>query len=177
MAATVTRGLNDLKIYPLDEDGELGTAIDQPGAQSLSWSADADSDEVEGDDKIYAKAFGPKSGEATLTVAAVSLPVLAAIQGGTVTTTGTAPNTVSKLDETGQASDAHFALKAQAKGKGPGEAGSAYRVTLHDCQGQSPSEELGQSAWNTPSIGLVFVENVDGKMITREQYETFTALV
>jgi hypothetical protein len=174
MAGQVARGLKDLKVYPLDEDGDPGTAVDQPGVQSLSWSADSDTDEIEGDDTIIAKTTGPKSGDATMTIAKVSLPVLAVMQGGTVETTGVAPHVVTKLDESGSASGLHFAVKAQASSRDVG--GSAYRVTIWDAQAQSPSEELAQSAWNTPSIGLVFQENAAGILITREQFQTEVAL-
>lgn len=168
----IARGLNDVKLYPLIAADAFGTGVDAPGARTLSYSTASDTDPWEGDDTIIANVANAPVGSGSLATGALSLAALAVVLGGTASTTGTTPNQVTTLEQSGAASLRYFGATGQAKAAD----GGAYRVTIHKAIATDVSEELAVNAWNEPTISFEFIPNTADKFITRAQYETLAAL-
>lgn len=173
---TISRGLADLKVYVLGPTGTPGTAVDVAGARVFEFNTESDSEEIEGDDQIMAIARNAKRGSGSIEVGRVSLAAYAAMLGGTVDTEGTTPDVIDTYEEPADNTVIYFQVKAQSKGYD--KAGSAYRVTVPNALVTSgPSESMGVSAWNTPTIDIQFLPRAaDQVMVIREQYETLEAL-
>lgn len=169
------RGLADLKIYPITGVSTLGSAVDVPGARSLQFTADSTSDELEGDNGIIAKAPGAISASGSIEFGQISLAVLAVLFGGTVGTTGTAPNEIAALDRTDTVGFRFFQIVGQA----PDALSTtgAYRVTLYKANVTSGLDETMETgAWNTPTADFDLIA-ISGNIIKRQQYETMVAIV
>ena len=169
------RGLNDLAVFPVGAADALGTKVDVPGAQTLEFSTETDSDTVGGDDAILAVAYGAKTGSGSISTARASLTAIAAMLGLTATTTGTTPNQVTTLDEGSAPPQNYFGIKGQTMGADT--AGSAYEVTIWKAKAGGISETLEFENWHIPQINFEFIQNAGGKMITRALQETRVALV
>jgi hypothetical protein len=85
-------GLRDVKLTPLNSDGSLGTSVDLPAAQTLSFSESEEFEELRGDDRLIAvHGHGPIV-EWDLEAGGISLEAWKVLTGGTLTDTGTTPN-------------------------------------------------------------------------------------
>lgn len=170
----IARGLADAKVFPLTAGDVLGTAVDIPGVRTIEWSEEADSETWEGDNQVIAVANGALSVTGSIAMGKLSLTAVAALRGGTVTTTGTTPNVVSKYDVPISSDIVYFALKGQTPSYDQG--GSASRVTIHKAAVNSSSQSYSQNEWNEPSFDFTAIPNTSGKIVTYEQYETSTAI-
>lgn len=165
----IPRGLSDLQVAPLVGDTP-GTWVDIPGARTLSFNVEADSDELEGDNQIIAKVRNAPSLSGNIETGRINLSSQATMIGGEVETEGETPNSISELKQSAGSDIVYFTLAGQAPSVDT--AGSAYRVTLLKLLATSgPSETLEVNSWNTPTIDFEGL-GVDGFLLTRQQYET-----
>lgn len=171
--AEIPRGLADLQVSPIIGDTP-GTWADVPGARSLTWSIDADSDELEGDNDIIAKVQNPRSLTGSIEVGRINLASQVTMLGGEVETEGETPNAISRQKIAGGVNVSYFRIAGQAPGVDA--EGSAYRVTvLRALATSGPSETMEVNSWNTPTIDFEGLSE-DGILVVREQYETEVAL-
>lgn len=173
----IPRGLADLQVAPLT--GETpGTWVDVPGARTLSFNTESDSDELEGDNTVIAKVRNPKSLSGSIEIGKINLAALAVMLGGAVTTDGDTPNEITELDELDTTDVAYYAIAGQAPGVDA--AGSAYRVLIHKALTTSGLDEsMTVNDWNTPTLdfeALSVMKDGDKVLLTRQQYETAVAL-
>lgn len=165
--AEIARGLADLQVAPLT-GGTVGAWVDVPGARSLSFNTESESDELEGDNEVIAKVRNAPSLSGSIELGRINLAALAVILGGSVETSGVAPATVTKLNQSGSVDMTFFTIAGQAPGVDT--AGSAYRVTIPKALATSgPDETMEVNAWNTPGIDFEGLA-LDGVLVTREQY-------
>lgn len=118
---TALLGVNDLKIFPVTKDDAsaftTGSAIDVPGVRQISVTFDIDEKELTGDEKTLAVSSKIKGISFTSEYAELSLDVLAALSGGSVTV-----DTASDSSETAAYSfgegdkPAYFQLQAKIDG-------------------------------------------------------------
>jgi len=163
----IPRGLNDLNIYPYP--GLL--KVDVPGARSLTFTVESDSDQLEGDNQIIAVVRNPKSLSGSIELGMINLAALAAMVGGTVTNGGTGTTETLALDESSAAGSLYFRVLGQAYSMDV--TGTGYRVDLKQVLVTSgPNETLTVNDWNTPTIDFEGVA-VAGILLTRTQYETY----
>lgn len=87
---TALLGINDLKIFPITEDSSsaftVGNAVDVPGIRQLSVTFDIEEKELTGDEKTLAVASKIKAVSFSSEYAELSLDVLSALSGGSVST-------------------------------------------------------------------------------------------
>ncbi|WP_300268720.1 hypothetical protein [Microbacterium sp.] len=168
MVAEIARGLADLQVAPLTGAGDTpGAWVDVPGARSLSFNVESDSDELEGDNEIIAKVRNPKSLTGSIEIGRINLAALAVMLGGQVETGGVSG--VTKLDELAGSDISFYAIAGQAPGVDV--SGSAYRVVIPKALTTSGLDETMEvNAWNTPTLDFEGLA-VDGILLTREQYE------
>lgn len=169
----IPRGLEDLKAAVVTADTP-GTNVDVPGARSLSWTVESDSDQLEGDNEVIAIARNPKTLTGSYEIGRMNLAGLAATTGGTAGTTGTTPNQIIALDENAATDVHYFQLTGQAPGADATD--SAYRVTLKKLQVTGgPDESLTVNDWSTPTLDFEGIA-ISGALLTRQNYETEVAI-
>lgn len=110
-------GVDDCKIYPITVDSEnaftLGTAVDVPGIKQVSLTLEIDEKELTGDEKTLAVSSKIKSVTVNSEYAKLSLDVLTALSGGSVTDTAATKATL-RIGE--KAIPTYFQLQMQIKG-------------------------------------------------------------
>lgn len=170
--AEIGRGFNDLSVAPVTGAADtVGTPVDYPGARTLDFGVESDSDQLEGDDTIIAIARGTKSGSGSIELGRNNPEALAVIAGGTVTTSGTTPDETKTLEESAENDTVFFQIVGQARGADVAD--SLYEVTIHKAMLTSGlNESLTQNGWNTPTGDFSFVANSSGQFLTRKWYET-----
>lgn len=170
----IPRGLDDLKVYVLTADTP-GSAVDVPGAQSLEWSVESDSDELRGDNVAIALVRNPKTVSGTIRIARIDLSAIAAMVGGTVVTAGTTPNETKALEESSAAPARYFQIIGQAGSQDAN--GSAYRITIYKALVTGgPNESLTIDEWSTPEFEFEAIANTSGNLLQRKNYETAVAV-
>ena len=123
MALTKTSGLfgvQDCQIAPITTDASgsavvYGTLLDVPGIKSLKWDLNVKEVENRGDEQILDVETNVEYVDVSWENAEVSLDVLAAINGGTVTTTGTADTEKNAYLFAGSQTSGYFKLLAKPK--------------------------------------------------------------
>ncbi len=171
--AEIPRGLADLQVAPLVADVP-GAWADVPGARTLSFNTESESDELEGDNDIIAKVRNPSTLSGSIEVGRINFASLAVMLGGTVETTGVTPNAVSELEQAGGVSVSYFQIAGQAPGVDV--EGSAYRVTIMKALVTSGLDEsMEVNSWNTPSLDFEGLA-LGGILLRRQQFETEVAL-
>ena len=113
---TALLGVNDLKIFPVTKDDSTGftcgTGIDVPGVRQISLTFEIDEKELTGDEKTLAVSSKIKSVTFSSEYAELSLDVLAALSGGTVTSSeGAQSFSLTASDKPG-----YFQLQAKIDG-------------------------------------------------------------
>lgn len=170
----IPRGLDDLKVYVLTGDTP-GSAIDVPGAQSMEWSVESDSDELRGDNQAIALVRNPKTVSGTIRVARINLAAIAAMVGGTVSSVGMTPNIILSLEESSAAPARYFQIVGQASSADTNN--SAYRATVYKALVTGgPNETLTIDEWSTPEFEFEAIANSGGNLLKRQNYETSVAI-
>lgn len=167
------RGLQDLRVAVLGAGDSPGTPVIIPGTRALSWNTESDSDRLEGGNKVLAVSRDAKTLSGSVELGLMNLAGVAAMTGGTVSTTGVTPNAETSMDEVASAG----AIYCQIEGQTPSydATGAGYGVKLLKCLVTSgPDEELSQANWNTPTLDFEGVP-VNDVLLTRTQYETLVA--
>lgn len=171
----IPRGLDDLGVYVLGAADAPGSKVDVPGAQSLEWSVESDSDELRGDNAAIALVRNPKTVSGTIRVARINLTAIAAMVGGTVVTSGVAPNEIQALEETSAAPARYFQIIGQATSADTN--GSAYRVTIYKALVTGgPNETLTIDEWSTPEFEFEAIALTNGNLLKRQNYQTAVAI-
>lgn len=113
-------GVQDCQIAPITTDATgsavvYGTALDVPGIKSLKWDLNVKEVENRGDEQILDVENNVEYVDISWENAEVSLDALAAINGGTVTTTGTADTEKNAYLFAGTQTSGYFKLLAKPK--------------------------------------------------------------
>lgn len=134
---TRTYGIKDAKVSPLLTDPAsgtptYGTAIDVPGIKTFEVSGEIEVKTLRGDNQKLATNSAVTNIQVAITHAKVSLDVLTAILGGTVTDSGTTPAQKSVWDLTGAgATMPPFKLEGVTPPNGIDIVGGDMHVVIH----------------------------------------------
>lgn len=163
-------GLRDVKITPYDVTGALGTPVDLPNARTFSFEENEDFEELRGDDKVVANRGKGPTVSWELEGGGISLEAYAAINGGTVTVTGTTPDTVKTYKKKGSDQRPRFKVEGQALS----EAGGDFHPVLYNAKAtDGVSGELGDGAfWLTGASGTAISDPTTGDLYDFVQNET-----
>lgn len=125
-------GLRDVKITPFtDASGaSLGTSIDLPYGRTFSFTEAEEFQELRGDDKVVTVRGKGADVEWELESGGVSLEIVAAMYGGTVTTTGVTPNQKKTYQK--KANDARPFFKIE--GQAISDSGGDFHVVIDRCR-------------------------------------------
>jgi len=107
-------GIRDIKVTPINANGTLGTAVDLPVAQTLSFSEAEEFQELRGDDRVVAiHGQGPMV-EFDLEAGGISLEAWQVMTGGTLSETGATPNQVKGLTKLVTQNRPYFRIDGQS---------------------------------------------------------------
>lgn len=157
-------GLRDTKITPYTTAAAttLATSLDNPNARKLSFSEAEDFEELRGDDKVIALRGKGASVEWEMEHGGISLAAYKSMAGGTVTTTGVTPATVTTYSKLVTDSRPYF----KAEGQAINDNGGDFHAVLYRCRASDTLEgELGDGAfWLTSASGQALPSLLTGKI-------------
>jgi hypothetical protein len=151
---TLPYGMRDVKLKPYSAAGVLGTAVDLPAMQTLSWSEAEEFATLRGDDTTIAIRGRGASGTWDLEAGGISLEAFAVLNGGTLTSTGTTPARVKKLNKKGATVRPYF----KAEGQAVSDSGGDVHAVLYKCRATG---DLG----GEHADGEFFVTSASGEFI------------
>ncbi len=154
MAAGTAFGIGRYRLTPLAADGTPGTALVTPG-KALSVSNSSDSQTAEGDNTILETRYFNKTASGSGEVTYVDPTIAALLGGGTVTTTGTAPNTTISYAESKDINDGFLLLEARS----PSGNGSVIQLSI--TKATTPGASIDLSTGNYSSTTFDFTANPD----------------
>lgn len=157
-------GLRDTSITPFTDAKAttLGTALDYPTARTMSFEESEDFEELRGDDKVVAIRGKGASVDWEMENGGINLPAYKSMAGGTVTTTGVTPNTVTTYQKKVTDQRPYFKSEGQAINDDGGDFhGILYKARASD----SLSGELSDgSFWLSKASGSALPATLTGKV-------------
>jgi hypothetical protein len=124
-------GIRDVKLTPRDPaDGSLGTFLDLPNMQKLTFEESEDFEELRGDDRIVVKRGKGPSVSWGLEAGGISLEALVVLNGGTLVVSGTTP----AVKKTYTKSDTDQRPEFYAEGQAMSESGGDVHTILYRCK-------------------------------------------
>lgn len=107
-------GLRDVKLTPINSDGSLGTSVDLPVSQTLSFSEAEEFEELRGDDRLVAVHGQGPTVEFDLEAGGISLEAWQVLTGGTLSETGVTPSQIKALTKKTSESRPYFRIEGQS---------------------------------------------------------------
>lgn len=166
-------GLRDVKLTPLSSTGVLGTSVDLPASQTLSFSEAEEFETLRGDDRDVAiRGRGPKV-EWELEAGGISLEAWEVMTGGTLTDSGVSPNQQKKLNKKVTDSRPYFQIEGVSVNDNDGDthvkifkckitdslegewADGSFFIT--SCSGEgigNVDDDLYEITWNETAVSL-----------------------
>lgn len=165
------RGIEDLRIAPLDAAEALGAYTDIVGVRGYSVTTNSDSQSQIGDEVTLFTIQENKQLDVTITSALANLAAVGVATGVPPVESGTAPDKVVTWESPAVSPTAFFQLVGQSSGRDA--AGSAFRLTVLKASLTSdPSWNLTQGAWMEPELSCAGVANKEGKLVKVETFQT-----
>lgn len=167
-------GLRDVGIKVLNAAETAGTKVDFPNARTFSFSETTDSEELRGDDGVVAVHDLGSGVDWELEGGGYSFEAVAAMYGGTITSSGVTPNQVKTLDKNDNDPRPYF----QVEGQAISDSGGDFHITLWKCKatGELSGEMADGSFWLTGASGRAIGLSSNRKLYTIVQNETATAI-
>lgn len=166
-------GMRDVKLRPIDAAGSVGSSVDLPASRTLSFSEAEDFEELRGDDRIIAiRGKGPKVNW-KLESGGISLAAHVVMSGGTLTTTGTTPNQIKKINKKVTDARPYF----QAEGQAISDSGGDWHVLLYKCRASEALEgEMADGTFWLTSAGGEAIGDSSDNLYDFIQNETAAAI-
>lgn len=123
-------GLRDVKLRPVNSNGTLGTPVDLPAAQTLSFSEAEEFEELRGDDRLIAVHGQGPTVDFDLEAGGISLEAWQVMTGGTLTETGVTPGQVKSFVKKVTDSRPYFQIEGQSINDVDGDT----HVIIHKCK-------------------------------------------
>jgi hypothetical protein len=168
-------GLRDIKIAPIDpSDGSIGTMVDLPNAQTMSFNETEEYQELRGDDKVVAKRGNGPTVEWDLESGGISLEAYVIMNGGEIVTSGVTPNV--KKTYTKKSTDARPDFWAE--GQAMSENGGDFHQVLKRCKadGGIEGEMADGEFWITSASGTA-IGDINDDLYDFVDNETAVAIV
>jgi len=145
-------GLRDVKITPINTDGTLGTSVDLPVAQTLSFSEAEEYEELRGDDRLVAVHGKGPVVEWELEAGGISLEAWNVLSGGTITNSGSGSAEVKDFLKKTTDQRRYFRIEGQSIADDGGD----VHVIIYKCKADDTLEgEFGD--------GVFFVTSCSGR--------------
>lgn len=180
MPIALPYGLRDVKITPYTDASATtlaGSSIDLPNAQTFTFTEAEDFETLRGDDRDVASHGKGPAVNWELSSGGLSFEAYAAIAGGAVTTTGTAPNRVKRYRKLVTDSRPYF----KTEGQSISDSGGDFHGIVYRCKATgdlSGTQEDGKF-WITGAKGNGYASLVPASLdavYDFVQNETTTAI-
>ncbi len=176
---TIVLGIDDAKIFELTEDSAstltYGSAVDVPGIQKVDLSPSFTERGLKGDEKIMDYYINLDLIHWAFHSAKISLDVLAILEGGTITTTGTTPSQVHTYTIGSSSTPKYFKLEGKAN-YSAGEVGD-FHFKLYKCKANNLEVEYSTQDYAIVSAsGLAIPTIYDSKIKEYIINETATSI-
>lgn len=180
MATALPYGIRDIKLRAFKD--AAGTTLDTkivdlPNARTLSFSEEEDFEELRGDDRVVTT--HGKGAQVSFEFESGGLPLEAVqlMNGGTITESGVAPNSVKTYDKTGSSMRPFFQITGRAISDSGGDLHCIlYRCKLNDkLEGEFSDGEFFLLSGGGVAIPMIGAEGED-KLYSFIQNETSTPL-
>jgi hypothetical protein len=166
-------GLRDVKLTPINSDGSLGTPVDLPAAQTLSFSEAEEFETLRGDDRdvaIHGK--GPKV-NFDLEAGGISLEAWQVLTGGTLSDLGATPNQTKTLTKLVTESRPYFQIEGQSINDVDGDT----HVLIYKCKVTDTLEgEFADGAFFITSCSGEALGNASDQLYTITWNETSSTI-
>lgn len=166
-------GMRDIRLTPIDDAGALGTPVDLPVAQTLSFSEAEDFEELRGDDRVQAiRGKGPKVNW-SLEAGGITLAAYKVIAGGTITTSGSTPNQIRQFRKLTTDARPYF----KAEGQSISDSGGDFHSILYKARASEALEgEQADGKFWISKCGGEAIGNGSDILYDFIQNETATAI-
>ena len=172
-----TVGYN-LKHGQIAARGATPTYIDLPYVMTVDATISQDSEKMSADGAKVVTAYSAPEGSGSLTMGQRSLAVTALMTGGTVSTSGTAPATISRLEVKGSSQPPALIGSFWIPNIDGNLTSAGLRVTLPNVKFSVPSQTFDQETWAEISADMSFDPDANDVLIIYEELTTapvFTA--
>lgn len=155
-----TYGAYDIKLYPLTADpaggtATYGTAIDVPGAKTMTIGGTINSKQLRGDNQLLDIFATLTDVSVKVDFAKTSLDVLAALLGGATTDTGTTPTQKSSWSLTGASAPKYVKIEGATPVNGADfTGGDAHFVIYKAIPSDFPALGLAEEDYSLPSLNF-----------------------
>ena len=168
-------GMRDIKVTPITANIAAaityGTMVDLPAAQTLSWNTTEDYEQVRGDDIVQGEHGNGRLIEWELAAGGIGIDAVAVIMGGTVSSTGTTPAIVKKLETLGTTAAPYFRIDGQAINDNGGDT----KVVIYRAKATGGFEgAFEDGTFMSTGISGNGYPNADNKLMDILSYETAT---
>jgi len=168
-------GLELAFVYPFS-GGLPGTGKEFPGIVSIEGEPDQDTVEHRGGNRTLSKVNTLNGFDLTLTLGLHDVDAIAAVVGGTVSTTGTTPSQVRKIVHKTTDTPADFGLKGDTPSRSSD--GGRTRLIVPRCQsGGLPSYGFVLDEYRDLELTASGIPNAANEIIIYEQAETNTMVI
>lgn len=175
MAGTQIYSILDAGAYPYTAAGAPGTLVDLAAIRGVEMSTQTTEYENKGDGRIIATGADLDSLELTVMLAAFTPASVAALAGGTVTTSGVAPATITKY--TRNVADVVPYVKIAGQTRAKDVDGGAARITYPMAAWRGgPDFGMSLDAFAELSFTLRAQPDANGDFYTYEIFNAYTAL-
>lgn len=173
-------GLREVKVTPYTDATRTvlaGTSIRFPNSQTFSFSETEEFNELRGDDQLVAVHGAGAQVEWELEGGGMSFEAMAAMYGGTVTTTGVTPNQVKTWDKLTTDIRPYF----KVRGRAISDSGGDVHCVIHaakstdDMEGEFADGEFWLAKAAGTGLGSLVTADL-GKVYSFIQNETATAV-
>lgn len=159
-------GLREVGLTPYTTPAAttLGVAKKYPVARTLSFEEAEDFEELRGDDKVVAIRGKGASVEWELENGGISLPSYKTMAGGTLTTTGVSPNTVTRFKKKVTDQRPYF----KSEGRSINDDGGDFHGILYKARAsEGLSGEMADGTfWLTSASGMALPSTLTGEIDT-----------
>lgn len=153
------------------------TYLDIPGTTTLEATINSSVSYMAADGAKKYAAWSAPEGGGRVAFAEADFAVIAVLNGGTQSSSGTTPAIVDRYVQPGKAGMTDFILVGYGSNVNPTTDRAGFRVIIPQASAAPAAPAMGQETWGEWSASLAFTENDDGAMIIYETLEsapTFT---
>lgn len=166
-------GCRDVRVSPIADDGTVGTGVDLPNSQTLSFTEAEEYEELRGDDGIVAIRGKGAQVQWTLESGGISLAAYKVLAGGTVTVSGTTPNQIRQYRKVRTDTRPYF----KAEGQAISDSGGDMHVILYKARASTNLEgEFADGKFWISKAGGTAIPNISDLLYDFVQNETATAI-
>jgi len=166
-------GLRDVKIYPIDSAGTVGTGVDLPASRTFSFKESEDFQELRGDDVTIARRGNGPVVAWSLEAGGISLDAYKIIAGGNVASSGVSPNAKKTFSKLGTDSRPYFKVEGQVIS----DSGGDFHAVVYKCKSEGEiGGDFGEGQFFVTALAGQGIPDINNKLYDLVQNETAVAV-